>query len=434
MASSLFADRYRLEDVLSSTVMADVRTATDVVLDRRVVVKLLAPEADRSRFEREAQAAAALAHPNIVQVFDYGEAEGRPYIVFEYLPGGSLEERLAHGRALPDGETARVAAEVAAGLAHAHERGVVHRDLKPGNVLFDVEDRAKIADFGIAQLAGAVTLTDAGTVLGTAAYISPEQTRGETATPASDVYSFGVLLFRMLTGRLPFESESPVELAAMHRDAEAPDVRSVRRDVPPVLAAVTTAALAKSPAARPADGEALGRALAADRPPAPVTDAVTLPFPAAVDAATEVVPPPQPPDRRRRWPSPLVAGLIGAVLLAAGGVLAAVLLTNGSSSAPAVTQSTSRPKPASTATTAPSTTVSTSSSSSATTTSRRPTTTAPAPSRSPSTTARTSTAATTTASTTTAPTTTAPTTTTWTTTSGTTTAEATTTTATSPAP
>jgi len=431
MASSLFADRYRLEDVLSTTVMADVRTATDVVLDRRVVVKLLAPEADRSRFEREAQAAAALAHPNIVQVFDYGEAEGRPYIVFEYLPGGSLEERLAGGRALPDGETARVAADVAAGLAHAHERGVVHRDLKPGNVLFDVEDRAKIADFGIAQLAGAVTLTDAGTVLGTAAYISPEQTRGETATPASDVYSFGVLLYRMLTGRLPFESESPVELAAMHRDAEAPDVRSVRRDVPPALAAVTTAALAKSPAARPADGEALGRALAADRPPVPATDAATLPLPAAVDAPTDVVPPPPPPDRRRRWPSPLVAGLIGALVLAAGGVLVAVLLTNGGSSAPAVTQSTSRPKPASTATTASSTTVPTSSSSSTTTTSPRPTTTTPAPSPppSPSTTARTSTASTTTASTTTAPTTTTPTTTT-----GTTTAEGTTTTATSPAP
>ncbi len=109
MGSSLFADRYRLEEVLSTTVMADVRTATDVTLDRRVVVKLLAPEADRSRFEREAQAAAALAHPNIVQVFDYGEAEDRPYIVFEYLPGGSLEARLVPERPLPDDETARIA-------------------------------------------------------------------------------------------------------------------------------------------------------------------------------------------------------------------------------------------------------------------------------------------------------------------------------------
>jgi serine/threonine-protein kinase len=431
MASSLFAGRYRLEDVLSTTVMADVRTARDVVLDRRVVVKLLAAEADRSRFEREAQAAAALAHPNIVQLFDYGEAEGRPYIVFEYLPGGSLEARLAGGRALPDGESARVAAEIAAGLAHAHKRGVVHRDLKPGNVLFDAEDRAKIADFGIAQLAGAVTLTDAGTVLGTAVYISPEQTRGEPATPASDVYSFGVVLYRMLTGRLPFESESPVELATMHRDADPPDVRAVRRNVPPALAALTMAALGKAPASRPADGEALTRALARDAPPPPETDAATLPLPVAGDAATEVVPPGPPPARRRRRPSPLLAGVIAALLLAAGGVLAAVLLTNGGSSAPPVTQPTSRPTSTSRATTAPTTTVSSSSSSSSTTTTSPPPTTAPAPSppSSPSTTARTSTAATTTR-----PTTTAATTTAATTTAGTTTAETTTTTATSPAP
>jgi eukaryotic-like serine/threonine-protein kinase len=429
MASSLFAGRYRLEDVLSTTVMADVRTARDVVLDRRVVVKLLAAEADRSRFEREAQAAAALAHPNIVQLFDYGEAEGRPYIVFEYLPGGSLEARLAGGRALPDGETARVAAEIAAGLAHAHRRGVVHRDLKPGNVLFDAEDRAKIADFGIAQLAGAVTLTDAGTVLGTAAYISPEQTRGEPATPASDAYSLGVVLYRMLTGRLPFESESPVELAAMHRDADPPDVREVRRNVPPALGAVTMSALAKAPAARPRDGEALVRALAPDGPPAET--AVTQVLPVAGDAVTEVGPSSPPPDRRRRRPTPLLAGAVAALLLAAGGVLAAVLLTNGGS-APAVTQPTSRPTTVSSATTAPTTSVSTSSSSSSTATTAPRTTTA-------STTARTSTAATTTAATTTAPTTTVPTTTTPSTTTAatttpTTTAETTTTTATSPAP
>jgi eukaryotic-like serine/threonine-protein kinase len=418
MASKLFADRYRLEEVLSTTVMADVRTATDVVLDRRVVVKLLAPEADRSRFEREAQAAAALAHPNIVQVFDYGEAEDRPYIVFEYLPGGSLEARLAGGRPLPDDETARIAADIAAGLAHAHQRGVVHRDLKPGNVLFDAEERAKIADFGIAQLAGAVTLTDAGTVLGTAAYISPEQTRGETATPASDVYSFGVLLYRMLSGRLPFESESPVELAAMHRDTDPPDIRGFRRDAPPALAAIAMAALAKAPAARPRDGEALIRALTSEALP-PGTDAPTQRLPAQTDAVTQVIPS-APPPRRRRRPSPLVAGVIGAVLLACGGVLAAVLLTNGSSPAPAGPLTTTRPS-ASTATTAPRTSVSTATSSQATTTSPRPTT-APAPSPAPSTTRSTSTAATTTT-----PTTTALTTTSETTTAETTTAETTTT-------
>jgi serine/threonine protein kinase len=127
--------------------MAEVRVATDLLLERPVVVKLLAPDAVRYRFEREAQAVAALSHPNIVQLFDYGEEEGRPYMVFEYLPGGSLEQRLDAALRLPDEDTARIAAEIAAGLAHAHARGVVHRDMKPGNVLFDVRGASKDRGF-----------------------------------------------------------------------------------------------------------------------------------------------------------------------------------------------------------------------------------------------------------------------------------------------
>jgi serine/threonine-protein kinase len=140
-------------------------------------------------------------------------------MVFEFLAGGSLDDRLVNGDELVSGEVMSVAREVAAGLAHAHERGVVHRDIKPGNIMFDAEGRAKIADFGIARVLGKDTLTDAGTLLGTAAYISPEQVRGEQATPASDVYSFGVILYRLLAGRLPFEAASSLELAALHRDA-----------------------------------------------------------------------------------------------------------------------------------------------------------------------------------------------------------------------
>src|ERR671934_1478881 len=148
MTVDVVAGRYRLRRRLSTTAMADVRLAHDSVLEREVVVKLLAADADRPRFEREARAAAALAHPNIVQLFDYGEEEGRPYMVLEYLPGGTLAERLPEGAALQEDETRSVATDVAAGLAHAHEHGVIHRDLKPGNVLFDAEGRAKGTDFG----------------------------------------------------------------------------------------------------------------------------------------------------------------------------------------------------------------------------------------------------------------------------------------------
>src|SRR6266516_1273727 len=235
--------RYRLDSLLGTGGMSEVWRAEDQELERRVALKLLAPDADRARFDREARAAASLAHPNITQLYDYGEAEGRPYMVLEYLPGGSLEDRLEEGTPLPDADAAHIASEIAAGLAHAHARGLVHRDLKPANVLFDSEGRAKIADFGIARLGQGGTLTEAGTVLGTAAYISPEQAAGEPATPASDVYSFGVILFRMLTGRLPFEADEPFELVRLHRDAPPPPVASLRPDAPPRLARLAEACL-----------------------------------------------------------------------------------------------------------------------------------------------------------------------------------------------
>ena len=322
MAALVLAGRYRLQKALSGTAMAEVWSAHDEDLDRRVVVKLLASDADRLRFEREARDAAALAHPNIVQLFDFGEEDGRPYMVFEYLPGGSLEARLsAGGGPLPDEETARVVRDIAAGLAHAHERGVVHRDLKPANVLFDPEDRAKIADFGIARLFGEDTLTDAGTVVGTAAYISPEQTRAERATPATDVYAFGVVLYRLLTGRLPFEGDSAAALAAMHRDAEPPDPASVRRDVPPELATLAEAALAKAPESRPPDGAALLRALVAPD----IAAAIDLDVTQVIEAKAA---------RRRVTPLRLAAA-ITLVLLALAGIVTATAMTDDPVRAPA---------------------------------------------------------------------------------------------------
>ncbi|MDX6566185.1 MAG: eukaryotic-like serine/threonine-protein kinase, partial [Gaiellales bacterium] len=261
MSDEEIAGRYRLIEPHGRGAMSSVWLAEDSDLERLVAVKLLSPTADRARFEREARAAASLAHPNLCALYDYGESDGKPYMVLEYLPNGSLEERLKTGIPLADAETHRIATEIASGLAHAHERGLVHRDLKPANVLFDSEGRAKIADFGIARMDSSGTMTEAGTVLGTASYISPEQASGEPAGPASDVYSFGVILFRMLTGRLPFSAASAMEVVRMHRDDLPPTVDALRPDAPAQLARLADAALAKDPADRPADGAALLRAL-----------------------------------------------------------------------------------------------------------------------------------------------------------------------------
>lgn len=330
--------------------MGSVWLAEDAELGRRVAVKVLGPDADRARFEREARAVAALAHPNICQLFDFGEDDGRPYMVLEYLAGGSLDERIQRGRPLPDDETARIAGDVAQGLAHAHERGLVHRDLKPANVLFDSEGRAKIADFGIARMGGTGTLTAAGTVLGTAAYISPEQARGETASPASDVYSFGALLFLMLTGRLPFEAPGAMQLAAMHRDDPPPPVSAFRAGAPERLASLAEACLVKDPRARPPDGDALVEELGGER-----SQGLGLPL---TGEPTQVIPRARPrpstPARSRRL---LLLALLGTGLLLAAGVGLAFLATDSETPAPSGTlPDISAPPTTAPATTAPTTT------------------------------------------------------------------------------
>jgi serine/threonine-protein kinase len=329
MPETVIAGRYRLDELLGRGGMSEVWLAEDLELGRRVAIKLLAPNADTARFEREARAVASLAHPNVTQLYDYGNADGRPYIVLEYMPGGTLEQRLRDGKPLPDDEAFAIAAAIAAGLAHAHARGVVHRDLKPANVLFDEEGRAKLADFGIARMAaGDGTLTEAGTVLGTAAYISPEQAEGAPASEASDVYSFGVILYRMLTGRLPFESIDPMQLVLQHRDDTPPPIASLRPDAPAVLESTANAALAKNPRDRPRDGAALlaelgvpAGASLTTAPTAVVAEEATqvllraTPPPAA--AAVESYPTP-PPERNRL---PIIAAAL-LVLAVAGGALA----------------------------------------------------------------------------------------------------------------
>jgi serine/threonine-protein kinase len=313
---TLIGGRYWVIQSLGAGGMAEVWEAEDLELGRRVAVKLLAPQADPLRFRREAQAVAALSHPNVIRLYQFGELDGRPYLVFEYLSGGTLEDRLAPGRPLADADTARIAAEIAGGLAHAHTHGVVHRDLKPSNILFDDEDRAKLADFGIARAPAQDTLTEDGTLLGTAGYISPEQAAGERATPASDVYAFGVLLFQMLAGRLPFEADSPLGLVLEQREEPAPAVTELRPDAPPALARLTAAALSPRPADRPADGAALADSLAAEQ-------AATPPLPA--ERAT---------GRRLAPRSGVALAAVAAVLALLGGG-AAVLASRHHAAVPA---------------------------------------------------------------------------------------------------
>jgi eukaryotic-like serine/threonine-protein kinase len=318
------AGRYVLEELQGHGPMSEVWRAHDGTLDRTVAVKLLSPTADLERFRREAQAIAALSHENVMRVFDYGEDETGPFMALEWLPSGTLEERLGRG-ALPPDETRRLAQGIAAGLAHLHSRGLVHRDLKPANVLFDEEGRPKLCDFGLARnAAGPGTLTEAGTVLGTAAYISPEQAAGEPAGPASDVYSFGVVLFRMLTGALPFTADEALALLDLHRRVPPPAVETLQPDAPPELAALAAAALRKDPAERPADGTALLDALEATAPA--VTD----------EEATQILAPAPPPEERAGRLGGRTALIALALLVLAGaGALLAWAVTRPSSTAPA---------------------------------------------------------------------------------------------------
>jgi eukaryotic-like serine/threonine-protein kinase len=323
VTGKVIGGRYRLERRLGHGGAASVWEAEDLELGRRVAVKVLARDADRERFEREARAVASLTHPNVARVFDFGESEDGPYMVLELLPGGTLDDRMRDGRPLPDDETARIAAGIAAGLSHAHELGIVHRDLKPANVLFDAEDRPRIADFGIARQSQGGTITEEGTILGTASTLAPEQAQGERATPASDVYAFGVILFLMLTGRLPFEADDPVALASLHVTEAAPSISALRPDAPPRLESLAAAALAKDPGDRPRDGAALVAEL----------EGIAAVPAGGVTAAMPAV--------RRRRLSRAAAG-VAIVALAVAGTLVALALADDP---PAPAAETSVPKP-----------------------------------------------------------------------------------------
>ena len=236
--------------------MGDIYLATDDTLGREVVVKVLseryaADEAITERFKREGLAAARLSgESGAVTIFDVGEWEGRPFIVMEHLGGGSLEERLAGEGAQPPARALAWLEQAAATLDSAHRHGVVHRDVKPANLLLDSHGDLHVADFGIASAAGLDSMTLTGTVLGTAGYLSPEQARGERAGPASDLYALAVVAYELLSGQRPFENDSSTAEAVAHVHAPVPSIAALRKNLPAELDGVFRRALAKDPAAR----------------------------------------------------------------------------------------------------------------------------------------------------------------------------------------
>jgi serine/threonine-protein kinase len=342
--------RYAIEARLARGGMASVYLATDVRLERRVAVKVMHPGLAEdpefvARFNREARAAARLSHPDAVAVYDQGNDDGHVFLVMEYVAGATLRQVLRDRGRLAAGEAVAVMDHVLAALAAAHAAGIVHRDIKPENVLVTADGRVKVADFGLARaVAGTSVTTDDTVLLGTAAYLAPEQLSSGVADARSDVYAAGILLFELLTGAPPFTGDAPMTVAYRHLSDDVPPPSSVAAGVPAELDALVAAATARDPAARPANGAAMHRALeqlrdrldlhaAVPTPPVEATqriarrgsDATTV-IPAladgAADAMTALVPTAAGPadagrSRRRRWPYVV---LVVAVLAALGGV------------------------------------------------------------------------------------------------------------------
>jgi serine/threonine protein kinase len=333
----LIADRYELEELLGSGGMSSVFRARDVQLGRRVAIKLLHDRYSDDpeyveRFRREARAVARLSHPNIVTVIDRGEDASRQFIVFEHVDGENLKDLVLREGRLPLRRALELAIAVADGLAFAHQHELVHRDVKPQNVLLSREGEVKVTDFGIARsLDVEHGVTQTGTVLGTGDYLAPEQASGDPVSPATDVYSLGVVLWELLAGDVPFSGENFVAVALRHVNEAPPSLRELRPEVPARLAAALERALEKDPARRFPSMAALAAELRAclaelegEAPPLPVEDdreltLISRPRPAL----------PRPRRRARARRRPVLYVLLA--LVAAGAAVAAVFLLTGSS-------------------------------------------------------------------------------------------------------
>jgi serine/threonine protein kinase len=255
LLGSTLSGRYRLEARIGAGGMSTVYRALDETLERRVAIKLLNREVtsdsdELERFRREARAVAQLSHPHVVGVIDASEDDGRPYIVFEYVEGETLKERIRRLGRLPIPEAVAYAIEIARALDAAHARQIVHRDVKPQNVLIDEEGSAKVTDFGIARTLDEEGLTADGRVIGTTDYVSPEQALGQRVTGQSDLYSLGIVLYEMLTGEVPYKGDSQVAVAMQHVREPLPDVQRARPEVSAALASVVDRATAKRPVDR----------------------------------------------------------------------------------------------------------------------------------------------------------------------------------------
>ena len=337
MVGELIAKRYELEELVGAGGMSSVYRAHDSLLERHVALKVmheqLITDGDHvERFRREARLAAQLSHPNIVTVIDRGEQEDRQFIVFEYVEGENLKSLIVREAPLPEREAVELALQIAEGLAFAHANGLVHRDVKPQNVLLTEDGRAKVTDFGIARSIDVHRgLTRTGTVMGTSDYISPEQARGGPVDACSDIYSLGAVLYELLTGEVPFPGENFVSVAMRHLNEPVPSVRGQRPDVSPRLDAAVQSAMAKDPDDRYPSMDAFAAELRA---------CLADPGGAALGSAdaTVVVPGPSRFARRPRRPQrapaerpsvwPLILLLAGLAVLA--GIFAAVFAFTGS--------------------------------------------------------------------------------------------------------
>lgn len=298
----MLGGRYQLVSALARGGMATVWVGQDQLLDRRVAIKTLHPELSgdaglRTRFRHEAVAAARLSDPGIVATYDTGDDDGVGYIVMEFVDGPNLRHVLDERGPLPIGEAAGIGREVASALDHAHRQGVIHRDVKPANVLVPPGGRVKVTDFGIAK-AGGSELTRTGTVVGTARYLAPEQLRGEPVDPRTDIYALGLVLYEMLTGELPFHGDTEMAISLARLSVSPAPVSIGRPDTPPGLARLVMACLALEPADRPPNAQVVADALTGRPRPEPAA------APRAEGTRTAVAAPRETPPRARRAPTP----------------------------------------------------------------------------------------------------------------------------------